>query len=355
MYTGGTTGAPKGVMLTHGALKFNALACSAHGSYFANDLYLHAAPMFHIADNANSGAASLFGAGHIFIPAFDPALVMNTIAEHKVTCTVLVPTMIGMVLDHPEFEREKLSSLRRLIYGASPMPEALLRRLLEVFPEMELVQGYGMTEMGPLISILPSEDHTLTGEHTKRLKSAGRPAAGVDVKICGEDGVEVKQGEVGEIVINSPGHMLGYWNKEEATAEVLKDDWVFSGDCGYFDEDGFLYIVDRKKDMIVTGGENVYSAEVENAISLHPDVAGVAVIGVPSDKWGEIVHAIVIPKPGSNVSEESIVEHTRKLVANYKIPREISFREEPFPLSGAGKVLKKDLRAPFWEGKETQV
>ena len=178
---------------------------------------------------------------------------------------------------------------------------------------------------------------------------------GIQVKIADEDGNELPNGEVGEIVVKGPHTMLGYWNKPEQTAAALKDGWVYTGDGAYRDDDGFIFIVDRLKDMIVTGGENVFSAEVESAISTHPAVAAVAVIGIPSEKWGEAVHAIVIKKPDVEVSEAEIVDHCRAMIANYKLPRQIEFRTEPLPLSGAGKVLKKDLRAPYWEGTERGV
>jgi acyl-CoA synthetase (AMP-forming)/AMP-acid ligase II len=267
----------------------------------------------------------------------------------------MVPTMIGMLLQHPKFSAERLSSLRTMIYGASPMPQGVLREALEKLPSVDFIQAYGQTELAPLVTVLPAAYHELEGPRSGKLRSAGRAVMGCEVRIVGEDGQEKPSGEVGEIVARSPGAMLGYWNLPDQTKSTLIDGWVNTGDAAYRDEDGFIFIVDRLKDMIVTGGENVFSAEVESAISTHPSVAEVAVVGIPSEKWGEAVHAIVVPRKGAVVREGEIIEHCKPLIANYKCPRSISLRDEPLPLSGAGKVLKKDLRAPYWEGKRRNV
>jgi acyl-CoA synthetase (AMP-forming)/AMP-acid ligase II len=351
-YTGGTTGFPKGVMLPHRALWYNGLTLSKHIGLDHGDVYLHAAPMFHLADGGASGAASMVGASHVYIPAFDVEDAMHAIETYSVTHSLMVPTMIGMLLHHPEFSAERFRSLRTLVYGASPMPQGLLREALEKLPHVDFIQAYGQTELAPIVTVLSAAYHTLGGN---KLRSAGRVAAGCEVRIVGEKGLDLPSGEVGEIVARSPGCMQGYWNLPEQTACTLIDGWIHTGDGAYRDEEGFIFIVDRLKDMIVTGGENVFSAEVESAISTHPSVAEVAVVGIPSEKWGEAVHAIVVPRKGCEVGEDDIIKHCKPLIANYKWPRSVSIRKEPLPLSGAGKILKRELRAPFWEGQERDV
>ncbi len=354
-YTGGTTGFPKGVMLSHEALWYNSMAISAYFDFDAEDTYLHAGPMFHLADGGMSGVATANGLCHTFIPAFEPMATTKALEEYKVTHTILVPTMWDMVINHPDFDKSSFRTVRGALYGASPMPEGLLRQIMEQLPDVALVQGYGQTEMAPGITALAAGYHSKKGMEDGLLASAGRAFIGVEVRICDEDGNDLPNGEVGEIVARSPGSMLGYWGMPEATAATLNDGWVKTGDGGYRDDKGFIFIVDRIKDMIVTGGENVFSSEVENVISTHPDVAGVAVIGIPSKKWGEEVHAIIIPAQGKEPTLEEITAHLENQIANYKRPRSMSLRREPFPLSGAGKVLKRDLRAPFWDGQNRNV
>jgi acyl-CoA synthetase (AMP-forming)/AMP-acid ligase II len=353
-YTGGTTGFPKGVMLPHRAIWYNNLVMSKMLEARPESSYLHAAPMFHLADGAASGGQTAMGAAHIYIPMFDIEAVMNAIETHQVTHTLLVPTMIGMLLNSDAFDPKRLSSLQYMLYGASPMPEGLLTELIERMPNLKIIQGYGQTELAPIVSTLQPEFHVLGGNNSK-LRSAGRAAPGTEIKIIDEDGNRVEPGQVGEICARSMGTMQGYWKLEEQTAATLKEGWVHTGDGAYMDEDGFIFIADRIKDMIVTGGENVFSAEVESAVSTHEAVAEVAVIGIPDEKWGEAVHAIIVPKEGVEPTLDEIVEHCRPLIANYKLPRSIALRAETLPVSGAGKVLKRDLRIPYWEGKERQV
>jgi acyl-CoA synthetase (AMP-forming)/AMP-acid ligase II len=354
-YTGGTTGFPKGVMLPHRSIWYNSLAVAKHAGFEHDDVYLHAAPMFHLADGASSNGASIVGATHAYIPTFDVEAALAAIETHEVTHCLMVPTMIGMLLHHSDFRAERLQSLRSMMYGASPMPQGLLREALEKLPHVDFIQAYGQTEMGPIVTMLPASYHTLEGPKSTKLRSAGRVVVGCEVRIVGEDGRDQPVGEVGEIVTRSPGCMLGYWNLPEQTESTLIDGWVHTGDGAYRDEDGFLFIVDRLKDMIVTGGENVFSAEVESAISTHPAVSEVAVVGIPSEKWGEAVHAIIVPHEGEEVGEAEIIDHCKGLIANYKLPRSITIRRETLPLSGAGKILKRDLRAPFWEGRDRNV
>jgi acyl-CoA synthetase (AMP-forming)/AMP-acid ligase II len=354
-YTGGTTGFPKGVMISHRALWYNNMLCAKVLDVEADDVVLHAAPMFHMADSCLGGAASMVGATHTYIPRFDPEAAMSVIETEGVTHTVMVPTMIAMLLQHPSFSTERLRSMRVIGYGGSSISRGVLADALAKLPHVRFVQVYGQTEMAPVVTALPSSYHQVEGDRTTKLASAGRPAPGCEVRIVDEAGLDVVPGQVGEIIARGPGMMHGYWKLPEQTAATMRGGWVHTGDGAYQDPDGFIFIVDRLKDMIVTGGENVFTAEVESAISTHAAVAQVAVIGIPSDKWGEEVHAIIVPRPGQTVTADEIIAHCEPLIANYKRPRSITVRSDALPLSGAGKVLKRDLRAPFWEGRARNV
>ena len=352
MYTGGTTGLPKGVLLDQRAEMLNSYHTMSVVEIGTEQIFLHQTPMFHAASMAAILGIPALGATSVFIPLFDPGKAMDLIEGHGVTWTVMVPTMIGMLLGHPEFRPERLSTLRQLTYGASPMPAAILDKLLELYPGLEISQGYGMTEASAVLTWLAASDHFAGGE---RLRSAGRPLPGVVLSIQDADGNPVPKGGTGEVCAKAGNFMREYWNKPEATEEVFRGGWYHTGDAGYLDDNGYLFLVDRVKDMIVTGGENVYSAEVESAISKHEAVAQVAVIGIPHETWGEQVHAIVVLVDGATVTEEEIQVFTREEIAGYKVPKSVEFRAEPLPLSGAMKVLKKDLRAPYWEGQERAV
>ena len=352
MYTGGTTGLPKGVLLDHRAEMLNLYHVSRVWQFNDGDVFLHQTPMFHAASMGGMLAVPAEAGLSVFLALFDPAKTMELIEQHKVTTTVMVPTMIGMMMNHPEFRAERLSSLTTLTYGASPMPGALLDALLTSFPNIDIFQGYGMTESSAVLTALGPDEHRAGGP---RLRSAGRPVHGVVLSIQDPEGNIRPTGETGEVCARAGNFMREYWKKPEATAEAFRGGWYHSGDAGYLDEDGYLFLVDRVKDMIVTGGENVYSVEVENAIASHPSVAQVAVIGVPSEKWGEAVHAIVVVQEGADVSEDEIIDHCREWIAGYKIPKSVEFRAEPLPLSGAMKVLKRELRAPHWEGRDRAV
>ena len=352
MYTGGTTGTPKGVLIAQRGEILNA----AHMRYAfpmgKDDVTMLMTPMFHAASMGfvvlpHQGPAPV----HI-MPMFDPAKAVDAIEALGITFTGAVPTMLGMMLNQAGFEPKRLSSLRGVGYGASPMPVALLERIRQLYPDLELRQGYGMTEASALLTVLDADDHREGGD---LLRSAGRAVPGVRLSIQNEEGKRVGTGDIGEVCAQGGNFMIGYWNREEATAEVFRDGWYHTGDAGYLDERGYLFLVDRVKDMIVTGGENVYSAEVENALAQHPAVLQVAVIGIPDERWGEAVHAIVVLRDGETATAEDLIAHTREYVANYKVPKSVEFRTEPLPLSGAMKVLKKDLRAPYWEGHERGV
>ena len=354
-YTGGTTGFPKGVMLTHQNLWASAIVMPNLMSLNEDSTILHAAPMFHLADGCMTQGGMLAGATHAFIPMFTPAGTISAIEQHKVTHSLMVPVMIQMAINDPSIKTADLSSLEMVLYGASPITEAVLVQAMNTFSTSKFVQGYGQTELAPLATILEAKYHTTTGPNAGRLKSAGKAIPCAEIKIVDADGNALAAGEIGEVAICGPQAMKGYWNKPEETAVSLRNGWVHTGDAGYLDEEGFLFLVDRVKDMIVSGGENVYSAEVENAVSNHPAVEQVVVIGIPSEEWGEQVHAEIILKEGATANAEEIIATTKEYIANYKCPRSISFRTEPFPLSGAGKLLKREVRKPYWEGKERQI
>ena len=352
-YTGGTTGRSKGVMLSHRSLISNFLAAHGTAPYRADSVFLHSPPMFHAADAAAIIGITMMGGTHVIIPFFTPEGVVRTIEAERVTEAVFVPTMFGMLRDHLAKEPADLTSVRGIIYGASAISEALLKEAMKIFPNAAFLQAYGQTELSPVATILPPECHH--GADISKLRSAGRSLPGVDVRIVDDEMKEVPLGEVGEIAVKSPGAMLGYWNQPDVTARTIVNGWLRTGDAGYMDEDGFVFLVDRVKDMIVSGGENVYSAEVENALAANEAVAECAVIGVPDERWGERVHAIVRLKNGHHANEADLITHCKTLIAGYKCPRSVELRADPLPLSGAGKILKTELRKPYWEGHARSV
>lgn len=283
------------------------------------------------------------------IPAFDPVATMRAIETHRVTDALLVPVMIQMLVDHPEVAEHDLSSVQRIMYGAAPIAQAVLERAMKAFPNAGLTQAYGMTELAPVATLLGPADHA-----GGLLRSAGRGAPHAEVRIVDADDNEVPRGTVGEIAVQGDHVMLGYWNRPEETAAAIRDGWMHTGDGGYMDEQGYVYVVDRIKDMIVSGGENVYSAEVENAVAAHPSVAACAVIGVPDREWGERVHAVIVCLPGTSVTVEEIRDHAKTLIAGYKAPRTIEVVDS-LPVSGAGKIRKRELREPYWADADRQV
>lgn len=354
-YTGGTTGFPKGVMLSHSNFYVSGLSNAQELELRDGTIYLHAAPMFHIADLLWFMAVTVVSGTHVVIPMFAPEDTLKAIETHRPTHLLLVPVMIQMVLASPALAETDTSSLEIIAYGASPITEATLVQAFQTFPGVRFLQAFGQTELSPVATILNTEYHVLDGPKSGKLRSAGRATRACEIRIVDEDGQDVAQGNVGHIIVKGPITMLGYWNKPDVTTETIKDGWVYTGDAGYMDDEGFVFLMDRIKDMVVSGGENVYSAEVENAIGQHSAVATSAVIGIPSEQWGEEVHAIVILKPDADLSEEALKEHCHTLIAGYKCPRSVTFRTDPFPLSGANKVLKTELRKPFWEGRERQI
>jgi len=353
MYTGGTTGLPKGVLVSQRAEMLNCYHCAiALNNFNEDDVNLLQTPIFHAASIVGLLNGAFSGGSIVLMPMFDPGAVIGLIEEHKVTTTTMVPTMIGMMLSHPEFSADRLKSLRVLVYGASPMPSTLLDKLLDLFPDLQIAQGYGMTESSSVITFLSPDQHFAGNP---RLRSVGRAVTGVELSIHDETGKVLDPGERGEVCAKGGNYMIEYWNKPGATEEAFDGGWYHTGDAGYLDEEGYLFLVDRVKDMIVTGGENVYSAEVENAISTHAAVDQVAVIGIPSEEWGEAVHAIVILEEGAEATAADIISHARESIAGYKVPKTVDFRTEPLPLSGAMKVLKRELREPYWEGHEKRI
>ena len=355
-YTGGTTGRAKGVMLSHKNIVSNAINVIIAANYTDRDVYLHSAPMFHLADVGSTFALTMLGARHVFNPMFNPVQVLQTIQAEKITVTVLVPTMINAILNHPNVDKYDLSSIRRIVYGASPMPVELLKKGLQKWGQI-FGQGYGMTETSPLLTALDPFDHILDGtpEQVRRLTSCGKEVLGVEVRVVDAEDEDVQPGEIGEIIARGPNVMMGYWRMPEATAAAIVDGWMHTGDLATVDEENYIYIVDRAKDMIISGGENIYSVEVENVLYTHPAVLEAAVIGIPHETWGEAVHAVVVCKPGMSVSAEELITHVRVQIAGYKVPRSIEFYPEALPKSGAGKILKRDLRKKYWVGKSRQV
>lgn len=354
-YTGGTTGRAKGVMLSHAGLVANCGAMRDFGLFPNGCLTLIVPPLFHLAAAATLTTTMLSGGTAVIDRAFDSVTTLDLIANARTTDAMMVPTMIQMMLDAPGFDPAKLISMRRIMYGASPMQEATLDRIMAAAPHIDFVQAYGMTEVSCTATLLGADFHRGAHRTAGRHRGAGHPVPIAEIAIVDEADVPVPIGEVGEILVRGPGVMLGYWNQPELTAETLRGGWMHTGDGGRLDEHGILYVVDRLKDMIVSGGENVFSAEVEGVLALYPGVAQVAVIGVPDARWGERVHAIVLPRPGADVGEAALVAHCRERIAGYKCPRSMEFRTTSLPLSPAGKILKTELRAPYWQGRTRNV
>jgi long-chain acyl-CoA synthetase len=358
-YTGGTTGLPKGVLQTHTNLLANAKHMQYTYAFVSSDSYLHAAPMFHAADASCTFGVTWTGARHLVLQAWDPSKYCDIVEQERMTITLLVPTMINSLVNMPGVEERNLSSWRLLGYGASPMPAELQRKAMSLLP-CGFIQLYGMTEASPLLTCCSAEDHAraAAGEpgYTARLQSAGAPVPGVECEVRREDGTLADIGEPGEIYARGPNIMLGYLKRPEETAKaLLPGGWYRTGDVAYADDHGYLYIVDRAKDMIISGGENIYTTEVENAIYAHVTVLEAAVFGIPHETWGEMVHAEVVLKPGTKVTAEELIIHCRTLIGGYKVPRSINVRADALPKSGAGKILKRELRDPFWEGKDRAV
>ena len=342
IYTSGTTGRPKGVMVTHANILADIHNLNYWMRYREAGVYLHAAPMFHIADFPTLFAAAAFGACQLTIPKFNPQSFCEMVERQHVSHTVLVPTMINLLVQYPDARKHDLSSLEVLAYGGSPMAPELIHRTRELLPKVELVQVYGLSETG-FLSGLQDQDHT-----ESRLLSCGRPCPGIDLQIVDESGRALEPGEHGELVARGANVTRGYWNNRQETEIAFRDGMFRTGDIGYQDSHGYYYILDRVKDMIVTGGENVYSGEVEAVIYEHPAVREAAVIGIPDPQWGELVMAAVVLKPGMGLSADDLIAFCRRSLANYKVPRRVEISDTELPKSGTGKVLKRILRDRYW-------
>ncbi len=349
-YTGGTTGASKGVMLTHRNLVANAINYMMLASPGRHRVHLFMAPMFHAAGSNNILVTVWTGQCGIIQPVFEPKEALDLIARYGVTSTLGVPAMIAAMAEEQLAHPRDVSTLEFMAHGGSPIATEVVRRAVEAFPKADFSHVYGATELSPLATGLLGEQHLLDSD---RRRSCGQAILGVEVRMLTQDGREVPRGEIGELAVRGPTVMKGYWNKPEQTAAVFRHGWYYSGDLGYMDEAGYVVLVDRAKDMIISGGENVYGSEVEEALYLHPAVLETAVFGIPDERWGEAVHAVVVPR--AEVTAAELIAFCREQIAGYKIPKSISFQSEPLPKSGPGKVLKRELRQPFWEGHESQV
>jgi len=349
IYTSGTTGRPKGVALTHANVLANVHFLNYWIPYREGGVFLHAAPMFHIVDFPLLFAAPAFGTCQVTIPKFTAQSFCALVEQERVTHTVLVPTMINMLTQFPDVAKYDLTSLDLVAYGGSPMAPDLIDRTREILPQVKLVQGYGLSETGFLTGLL---DHEHVGE---RLLSCGRPCPGIDIRVVDESGKEVERGRHGELIARGANVMRGYWSNPGETSQAIRNGLFHTGDLGYQDADGYFYVLDRLKDMIVTGGENVYCGEVEAVLYKDPAVREAAVFGIPDPKWGELVMACVVLRPGRTVTVDELIAHCRPFLANYKVPRRIEFSVTDLPKSGSGKILKRVLRERFWANRQRAV
>ncbi len=355
-YTSGTTGKPKGAVGTF-RITYNRLVntlLNLDQPILPTDVNLNIGPLTHAAGLMMSSYA-IRGAANVILDKFDIDLVLQTIEKEKVTAVLLIPTMLNMILMHPNLRSYDLRSLKRIWYGTAPMSPEKLKEAITIFGNI-FRQNYGLTESPQPITYLGPEDHIIDGteKEQRRLASAGKPALGVAVKIVKDDSSAIKPGEVGEILIQTNQLMKEYWKHPEATAEAFREGWFHTGDMGTIDEDGFIFIMDRKHDMIISGGFNIYPREVEDAIMTHPQVAEAAVVGVPDDIWGESVKAFVVAKPGDLVSEEEVIQVCKKQLASYKKPKSVEFVLD-LPKNAYGKVLRKVLKEPYWRDRGRRI
>jgi fatty-acyl-CoA synthase len=350
-YTSGTTGKPKGVLLTHKNICTHALGAIAELRLTDSDRWIHVAPMFHLADAWATWAITWAGGTHIFVRAFDPPEVLEIMEKERVTISNMIPTMLNLLIHHPDAKRRDFPSLRVLLSGGAPIASEVVKKLVTTF-QCDYVQTYGMTETSPYLTMSILKNH-LTGlpdEEQLKIKSkTGREFITVQLKVVREDGTEVARDEreVGEIIVKGETVTPGYWRLPKETEQAIKDGWLYTGDLAVMDEEGYVTIVDRKKDMILTGGENVYSTEVENVLYMHPAILEAAVVGVPDEKWGEMVKAIVVLKEGMEATEEEIIGFCKEKLARYKAPKSVEFYPA-LPKTGSGKIAKRELREQYW-------
>lgn len=353
-YTGGTTGRSRGVMLSNTNLVCGMVNWIASLHFSDEIIFMHSAGFFHLAGTIPAFALTMAGGTNVCLPKFDAELALATIERHRVNYCLLVPTMVSMLLNHPKSAEYDLSSLRYIEYGASPISDTVLAAAMKRLPDCTFMQGYGMTECAALAMSVPWRYHFDRPDGPSKRLATGRISYGMEVRIIDSDGRTLPAGLPGEIALRGPQIMLGYLNQPEATAAAFVDGWYRTGDGGVMDSDGFVTLTDRVKDMIISGGENVYSKEVENAIFAHPAVRDVAVIGIPSVEWGEAVHAVVVLQPGKSLTLAELVAFCRSRISGYKLPRSIEFLPE-LPLSAAGKVVKAELRQKWWQGKSRTI
>lgn len=349
VYTGGTTGFPKGVMLSHANFWASLVGRMAEIPNPTHFVTLLTSPMFHVAGLGRMLGQTIVGGTCVTVPAFQPRLVVDTMAREGVSDLVIVPSILQMLLDTEGFNPTHLPQLERILWGAAPITLPLLERGLAAFPQVQFVHAYGMTETAASVSVLQiARDPAFLA--SQRIRSAGQAGLSSEIRIADAHGREVPPGTPGEILIRGPMVMQGYWGRPEESAKTLQGGWLHTGDGGTMDEGGFLYVIDRIKDMVITGGENVYPAEVENALSSHPAVAACAVIGVPHEKWGEAVHAIVVLRAGATATDAELDQHCRSQISAYKCPKSYEFRDK-LPLTAAGKVQKTELRQSVAQGR----
>lgn len=357
-YTSGTTGRQKGVMLSHRNVYTHALSTIAELHLTDEDVWIHAAPMFHLADAWATWAITWVGATHTFVKEFNARDVLETIQRERVTISNMIPMMLNMLVNYPEAGKYDLSSLRVILSGGASIAPEVVRKTMETF-KCDYIQTYGMTETSPYLTMSILKDHLkqLPEEEQFKYKAAtGRAVMGISLRVVNEKGEEVKHDgkEVGEIVVKGDAVTRGYWGLPEETEKAIRDGWLYTGDLAVIDEEGYVNIVDRKKDMIVTGGENVYSTEVENVLYMHPAILEVAVVGVPDEKWGEAIKAVVVLREGHKATEEEIIAFCRENIARYKAPKSVDFINE-LPKTGSGKIYKKGLRDHYWQDKGKRI